>query len=63
MNKIVFIDEELCTGCGVCADICPKEILHLDKKTGKCRVTDETKCDELAGCEKNCPVKAIRIAK
>jgi len=61
MNKIVIIDENLCTGCGKCVKMCPKKILYLDQETGKCRVTDETKCDRLAGCVRVCPAHAIRI--
>lgn len=60
-NAIVLINQELCTGCGKCADICPKRILYLDKETGKCRVTDETRCDRLGGCMRVCPAEAIRI--
>jgi NAD-dependent dihydropyrimidine dehydrogenase PreA subunit len=60
-NTIVLIDENLCTGCGKCVSMCPKQILYLDKETRKCNVTDETKCDRLGGCMWACPVKAIRI--
>jgi len=62
-NKIVIIDEELCTGCEVCVDLCPKKILYINDKTGKCTVTDESKCDRLGGCERMCPSKAIKINK
>ncbi|MCX5790853.1 MAG: 4Fe-4S binding protein [Elusimicrobia bacterium] len=61
MNKIVLIDESLCTGCGKCVGMCPQRILYLDKETGKCKVTDETKCDRLGGCVWTCPVNAIKI--
>jgi len=61
MNKIVLIDEELCTGCAKCVLLCPKKILYIDSDTKKCKVTDELKCDRLAGCERVCPVKAIKI--
>ena len=60
-NEIVIIDEALCTGCGNCVSMCPKKILYLDTETGKCKVNDETQCDQLAGCERACPVEAIRI--
>ncbi|MFA5336921.1 MAG: 4Fe-4S binding protein [Candidatus Omnitrophota bacterium] len=61
MSKIVIIDEELCIGCGACVSLCPKKILYIDEKSGKCKVTDELKCDHLRGCEKVCPVDALKI--
>ena len=61
MNKIVIIDEELCIGCGACVWLCLKKILYIDEKSGKCKVIDESKCDRLGGCEKICPVNAIKI--
>ncbi|OGS27786.1 MAG: hypothetical protein A2297_09955 [Elusimicrobia bacterium RIFOXYB2_FULL_48_7] len=60
-DKIVNIDRDACTGCGACVSLCPKKILYIDKKTNKCMVTDETKCDRLAGCEMVCPAEAIKI--
>ncbi len=61
MNKIVRIDEEICIGCGACVELCPNKILFIDKKSGKCKVSDESRCDRLRGCEKACPVSAIKI--
>ncbi len=61
MNKIVFIDENLCTGCGKCVRLCPKKILSINPNAKKCVVSDESKCDRLAGCVRVCPVKAIDI--
>jgi len=61
MNKVVIVDEEMCVGCGICVSICPKKILYIDDKSGKCKVTDETKCDRLRGCMKVCPVYALKI--
>jgi NAD-dependent dihydropyrimidine dehydrogenase PreA subunit len=61
MNKTVIINEELCIGCGVCVSLCPKKILYIDEKSGKCKVSDDSKCDRLRGCEKICPVDALRI--
>ena len=63
MNKIVLIDESLCIGCAKCVELCPKNILYIDKATQKCKVTDELKCDKLAGCQRICPAKAIKIVK
>ena len=61
MGKIVDIDKEECTGCGTCVELCPSGILYIDEKTGKCNVTDETKCDKFRGCERECPTGAIKI--
>jgi len=61
MNKIVIIDEELCSSCGTCVDLCQKGILYIDEKSGKCKVRDESKCDRLRECEQSCPVGALKI--
>jgi NAD-dependent dihydropyrimidine dehydrogenase PreA subunit len=61
MSKIVVIDEERCVSCGACVSLCPKKILYIDEKDGKCKVKDESQCDRLRGCEKVCPVNALRI--
>ena len=61
MNKIVIVDIASCIGCGECVKLCPKKILYIDKQSKKCKVTDERKCDRLRGCERVCPVKAIKI--
>ncbi|MFA4984904.1 MAG: 4Fe-4S binding protein [Candidatus Omnitrophota bacterium] len=61
MNKTVIIDEDLCIGCGACVALCPKKILYIDEKSQKCKVSDESRCDRLRGCERACPVSAIKI--
>ncbi|MFC2082415.1 ferredoxin family protein [Candidatus Bipolaricaulota bacterium] len=60
-NRIVVIDETLCTGCRACVETCPQKILYIDEEEGVCRVTDETQCDKLRGCEQVCPTDAIKI--
>ena len=61
MSEIVTIDEELCTGCMTCIDMCPKGILYLDEDTNTCRVSDGNRCDRLRGCERACTANAIRV--
>jgi len=61
MPDYVKINETTCTGCGNCVDMCPQGILYIDEKTGKCKVTDGSKCDRLGGCERVCQSKSIKI--
>jgi NAD-dependent dihydropyrimidine dehydrogenase PreA subunit len=61
MKNIIVINEELCTGCGACVEICPRNILFVDEKDDVCRVTDETQCDRRRGCEQVCPSAALKI--
>jgi len=63
MNKIVIINEDLCIGCAKCVELCPNKILYIDTNTKKCKVSDESRCDKRAGCQRICPVKAIKIIK
>jgi 2-oxoglutarate ferredoxin oxidoreductase subunit delta len=57
----VIIDPDLCTGCGVCAVMCPKKILEIDPDSGLCKVINQNECDLLGGCEFQCPTGAITI--
>jgi len=60
MNN-VNVNEELCIGCAKCVKLCPAKILFIDQKSKKCKVKDDSRCDRLRGCERICPVKAIKI--
>jgi len=56
------VDQELCTGCGVCADTCP-EVFVLDDDTARVIVNEvpeeaRESCREAA---ESCPVEAITI--
>ncbi len=59
MEKIVEINEELCTACGRCVKMCPTQILYIED--GTCKVSDESKCDRARGCEYVCPTNALKI--
>ena len=58
-RKIVRIDQEKCTGCGLCVDACHEGALEL--VDGKARLMSESYCDGLGNCLPECPAGAITI--
>jgi len=53
------IDEALCTGCGLCVDVCPKGTIAL--KEEKAAVTG-SECLHCGHCLGVCPTNAVRVA-
>ncbi len=49
------IDPEVCTGCGICVDICPTGAIELND-VAKIIVD---KCSNCRDCIDECPVEAI----
>jgi len=58
-RKIVKIDEEKCTGCGLCIPNCAEGALQI--VDGKARLVKEVYCDGLGACLGHCPEGAITI--
>lgn len=56
-RKIISINEEKCTGCGVCIPDCPEGALQLID--GKARLVSDLFCDGLGACIKTCPIGAM----
>ena len=50
------IDEEICTGCGVCIDECSSSCLELIDD--KCVLMKPNDCTECGNCENACSVEA-----
>jgi len=61
MSKLPKINQELCIGCGSCANLCP-EVFKM-AKDGKAEVVNPKGCEK-CDCEmarENCPVEAISL--
>jgi len=58
-RKIIKIDEEKCTGCGLCIPECPEGAIQLID--GKARLVSDLFCDGLGACLGFCPEGAISV--
>ncbi len=59
MRQIVRIDEERCTGCGLCVSPCAEGAIAIIE--GKARVVREELCDGAGFCIGVCPEGALTI--
>ena len=53
-----WINQDMCTGCGMCISICSVDAIQNDE-TGKPEIHDDT-CIRCGKCHDVCPVDAIR---
>ena len=54
----VKIDEEKCTGCGSCVEVCPVDALKLENDKAK---VDGDTCIDCGTCVDECSVEAIEL--
>jgi len=59
VRNIVRIDEEKCTGCGLCATACAEGAIRI--VDGKARLVSDSYCDGLGACLGHCPEGAITV--
>jgi len=66
--KVIF-NRNNCKGCELCASVCPKKIISLDRATVNAKgyhtayVADMSLCIGCASCAKICPDSIISIEK
>ena len=54
-----FVYMTRCDGCGHCVDICPSDIMHIDKTYRRAYNIEPNMCWECYSCVKACPQNAI----
>lgn len=68
MAKITICDD-LCKGCGLCVNACPKKILELEKSRLNTKgyhpatCVDPASCVGCAFCAVQCPDSAITVER
>lgn len=65
----IYIEEDICKGCGLCLRVCPVEILDIDEEKINAKgyhpitVTDPKKCIGCANCATICPDVVITVER
>jgi len=55
----ILVDNEKCTGCGTCVDVCPVGVFEINNEKSVPVKTDE--CLVCRACEVQCPQSAIQV--
>ena len=53
------LDQEKCTGCGMCLLVCPHAVLSLNN--GRAKIENRDACMECGACAQNCPADAVTV--
>ena len=56
------IDSDLCTGCKICDEGCPLDVIYMNEKTDKAYIRYPKDCIACYVCERFCPVNAIYVS-
>jgi len=55
------IDQEKCTGCGICVALCPVDVFRMNRDNGRAIITYPEDCLTCYLCEMQCPEKAVSV--
>lgn len=61
IRKIIEINEDLCNGCGLCANACHENAIAIVE--GKAKLIRDDYCDGLGNCLPACPTNAIAFVE
>jgi ferredoxin len=50
---------EKCVGCGMCIEVCPREVFTLENT--RAVILDKDRCMECGACENNCAFGALSV--
>ena len=56
------IDKNLCTGCEICIEKCPMDVIRMDEDTSKAFIAYLSDCQFCFLCERECPEGAIYVS-
>ena len=68
MTKVT-INKDICKGCGLCVNVCPRQILELSKETINRKghypveMKDQSQCIACAFCATMCPDCVITVER
>ena len=59
----IVITPQWCKGCGICIELCPKQVFSAEEGTGKVVLSAPERCSDCGLCELYCPDYAISLER
>jgi len=60
-TRLIWINQDLCNGCGLCVEACPFHAIHYNKEVKKIYVCDQ--CQGKFLCIVFCPKNALELVE